>query len=119
MSIKHEHQTAPQKPITVAQWAEANKVDLAPIGHVFNGVVEDITKLDSMIQGVKLTQPEAVPEKPFAEPVTASDRQKLADEIGKPYTSAGVVDTAFVQDFSAIQQASRNLRSKVQALVVG
>jgi hypothetical protein len=124
------HEPAVPKPVTMAEWAEKNEVDLKPVSHVLNGVVADIESLDAMIQSIPTAPDEkadvgygSVENKKrldIAGPVSPSDRQKLQDEVQRPYAPADAAlgGTALLQHIQAIQQTSRNLRTKVQVLKV-
>jgi hypothetical protein len=117
----HKHQAAP-KLTTMAEWATQNEVDLAPVSHVLNGVVEDFNNLDLLIQGVALVPeagPEVVEPPALSHPLSDADRARLTAKTAEPYAEYHPVHSAaFTQQFLAIQQASRNLRSKFQALTV-
>ena len=122
------HEAPANKPTThthIAKWAEENNVELGSISHILNGVVDDIVSLDTLVQGIPLEQKDQ--EKPEPHVVvppgafSAHTQQQLREDIGVPYeeTVSSTGYPALVSYVQSLQQASRNLRTKVQVLRVG
>lgn len=111
-----KHSRKELKSISIQEWADKNDVDLSPVKPVFDMIVASANDLCAAIDHYHtshFTAPPASAVDPKVAEAKAIEEGRHVEYL-RSVTEPGSGANA-AQEFSAIEQASRNLRTQIQA----